>query len=601
MQMRKLFDPRRLFCIFIAAILILCTAALPAAATSQPPSSDEDAGEPIATIAETAASNELLISFKRTVDKNRKNDILTGESLEVTGEIPQINTVVVKLPPGASAAQMQSLVVKYSGYIDAVEPNYLVSASLVPNDEHYLRKQPNLTTMNVEKAWDHSTGADTMVAVLDSGVTFTHPDMVGRFTDNGYDFVNNDSDPTDDNGHGTMVSGLVGATGNNAKGIAGVNWDVRIMPVKVLNDRGTGTHDVIAKGIIHATDNGAKIINMSFGSATDTATLRRAVDYAYGHGVILVASSGNDYKGSVCYPARNERVIAVGSGGPTGKLSYSNYGPGLNTLALGNQFSTARNGDYANCAGTSFSSPIVAGALSLALGVYPEMTVDDAIQLVADSSIDLGRAGYDETTGWGLLDPEQVMVNAELLKEQNSEPVAPTPEEPADPSPSPSPAPSEEPPVGQSEIRVFTGRIGDKNSGQALAHKFLFNNTGKLEATATWTGRGQARMLILDKNENLLASTELSSNTVSLTYDIEPADEYWIVMQAKDLRATVKYTVNASVPYLTSDLGQEEIALADYPVPLPDSNYMWFVVLAAALICLVLGFLAGRRYGRPRG
>lgn len=580
----------RLFCLFFS-LLLAFSSFLPVLA-----SGTDTEPEPLKTVSDDTV-DELLINFKKTVEKTRKNDILELEALEVTNEIPQLNTVVVKLPANRSAEQMQSLVSKYSGVIEAVEPNYTVSAGLVPNDELYGRM--NLLLTSIEAAWDISYSADVVVAVLDTGVTFSHPDMVGRFAGTGYDFVNNDSDATDDHGHGTQVAGMIGANGNNKKGVAGVNWGVRILPVKVMGSDARGSVDKIANGMYYAMENGARIINLSIGLSTSSATLKKVMDEAYARGVVVVAASGNDSKPSIWYPAGYDTVIAVGSGNASGRYDYSNYGSGLTVIAPGGHYSTSASGGYVNCSGTSFAAPVIAGVLSLAMGIYPDMTPDDAMLLISESCKDIGGSGYDTTNGWGFIDPELLLKNARTLASLTKPTVTPTPETSPSPTltPTPTPMPSPTPtptPTPSNEIRVFTGKIGDKNSPQAYAHKFLFNNDGVITATATWSGNGQARFLIVDKNQTVLDMSDISSSPASISYTLPSADEYWIVLQAKDQKNTIKYTINASFPYLTSDLGQDEIALEAYPIPASDADYTWVLILSIGILCLGAGVLLGR-------
>ena len=222
-----------------------------------------------------------------------------------------------------------------------VEPNYIHRITdTIPNDTYFASDQYGLENIRAPQGWDLSTGSTAItIAILDSGVDLDHPDLASKIVP-GYDFVNNDGVPQDDNGHGTHVAGIAAAVSNNGLGVAGVSWGARIMPVKVLDETGTGSSTDIADAIIWAADQGADVINMSFGASSPSTTIENALNYAYSNGVTLVAALGNDGRElpyEECgilgcteysfYPAAFEHVIAVGAtdSGNT-KAGFSNYG-----------------------------------------------------------------------------------------------------------------------------------------------------------------------------------------------------------------------------------------------------------------------------------
>ena len=171
------------------------------------------------------------------------------------------------------------------------EPNYLARAMAI-SDDPYVSYQWHLDTMNVEQAWQYNTGAGVTVAVLDTGVKAGGPDGITRLLP-GYDFYYNDADPSDRDGHGTLVASQIGQRTDNGKGLAGVAPDAAILPVKVMSDEGYGDINAIANGVVWAVEQGADVINMSLGSPYSSQTLKSACDYAYGQGVVVVAASGN--------------------------------------------------------------------------------------------------------------------------------------------------------------------------------------------------------------------------------------------------------------------------------------------------------------------
>jgi uncharacterized repeat protein (TIGR02543 family) len=264
------------------------------------------------------------------------------------------------------------------------------------------------------------------------------PDLTGTTFVAGYDFINSDTHPNDDNSHGTHVTGTIAQTTNNGIGVAGVAFNTAIMPVKVLNKRGKGTDVALADGIVWAADHGADVISMSLGfdpslEPSDLPTLTAAVEYAWGLGVVLVASSGNEGEAVVSLPAAYPEVIAVGavqSGGE--RASYSQYGEALDFVAPGGD-GVDRDGDgyedgvlqqtfnptsklpsdfgYWFLSGTSMAAPHVSGvaALLIANGNADadgdgETSPDEIRTVLQATATDLGASGRDDLYGWGLID-----------------------------------------------------------------------------------------------------------------------------------------------------------------------------------------------------
>ena len=221
------------------------------------------------------------------------------------------------------------------------EPNYIYQTCNIPNDPfytsygswgQYYQDLYNMHIIDAAKAWNITTGGeDVIIAVVDTGVDYTHPDLsANMWTDGsghyGYDFVTcnefdpygecidpktEDDDPMDDSGHGTHCAGIIGAVGNNSLGVVGVNWRTKIMAVKSINRQGGGYTDWLANGIIWAVDHGAHIISISWGGKSDSQLIHNAINYAYSQGVVLVAAAGNYDSDKNFYPAAYENVIAV--------------------------------------------------------------------------------------------------------------------------------------------------------------------------------------------------------------------------------------------------------------------------------------------------
>lgn len=255
----------------------------------------------------------------------------------------------------------------------------------------------------------NNTGAGVKVAVIDSGIDYNHPDLNANY-EGGYDFVNRDIDPMDDNGHGTHVAGIIAAKDDGA-GVVGVAPGARIYALKVLGANGSGSYSDIIAALQWSVDNGIQVTNNSYGSAKDPgATVKEAFDNAYLAGVLSVAAAGNSGnprgKGdNVIYPARYASVIAVAATDSSdNRAGFSSTGPDVELAAPGVAInSTLPGGLYGSLSGTSMASPHVAGtaALVIASGVSGPANVRAKLQSTAD---DLGPAGWDPYYGYGLVD-----------------------------------------------------------------------------------------------------------------------------------------------------------------------------------------------------
>ena len=260
---------------------------------------------------------EIIVKFKPGVGKSSKNRLHSRHGAVAVHTSRRGGFKKLKIPKGKKVHEMVR-VFEEDPSVEYVEPNYVAHAFFKPNDLFYDLQwhmdNPENGGINVEKAWDVSTGAGVIVAVIDTGVAYEDytdgattyaqaPDLADTDFVAGYDFVNDDAHPNDDEGHGTHVTGTIAQSTDNGIGVAGVAFDASIMPVKVLDSEGSGSYADVADGIYFAADNGAQVINLSLGGSVPSVALRDAVDYAHGLGVTIVAAAGNDGSNAISYPA----------------------------------------------------------------------------------------------------------------------------------------------------------------------------------------------------------------------------------------------------------------------------------------------------------
>ncbi len=295
------------------------------------------------------APGEIIVKFKAGVSQDviRQTNLSHGcstLSISKRGKFSRL-----RISKNRTVEEMVSIY-SQNPNVEYAEPNFIASTLFTPNDTYYYPYQWNLHNfpggINMESAWDISQGENIVVAVLDTGVAYENkgryklaPDLANTTFVPGWDFINNDSYPNDDDSHGTHVTGTIAQSTNNGMGTAGVAFKAAIMPVKVLDRNGYGTFVNVADGIYFATDNGANVINMSLGDSNKSDTLENALAYAYGQGVTIVCGAGNSFlEGNpTFYPAAYDAYcIAVGATRYDETRSYySNTGTYLDIMAPG--------------------------------------------------------------------------------------------------------------------------------------------------------------------------------------------------------------------------------------------------------------------------
>ena len=317
------------------------------------------------------------------------------------------------------------------------EPDIAVqakAAAVYPNNPYFSDQwglsNANGVSIDAPQAWSVTTGNPaTMVAVLDTGIDLGNPAFAGRIWTNpdpsgsdghpgdvhGWNFVSNNPNVQDDDGHGTHVSGILGATGNNGYGVAGVDWNAQIMPVKVLDAFGNGTTDEVVAGIYYAVEHGARVINASWGGGPFSQAMDNAIQFAAIHNVVFVTAAGNDGTNSDIVPSypgsyRLPNEITVAAVDSSGNLaSFSDYGPHTVDLAApGVGIWSTIPGSFAQYSGTSMATPFVSGVVSLLAGIHPNYRATQLVQQVLATTKPLPGLSGKTITG-GIVDAAQAV------------------------------------------------------------------------------------------------------------------------------------------------------------------------------------------------
>lgn len=345
--------------------------------------------------AQAAPPVELVVEFAPGTTPAERAAALDAAGLELVEPIGDGDFAVVLGPPGTAPG----------GAIAGVERPVPVAVTAVPNDPQYAN-QWHLPEVQAPEAWEVADGSGVVVAVVDTGIATDAPDLAGTSFTAGWDFVDEDADPDDPHGHGTIIAGVIAQTTGEGYGAAGLAPGATLMPLRVLDAQGRGYDADIAEAIHWAVEHGADVINMSLGGPSSSTVLQRAVAEAAAAGLVVVAAAGND-GGPVRYPAAYPDVIGVGATQPGRSIaSFSNRGTGLDLVAPGVrivQQGPRPGGGWCWCSasGTSLAAPQVAAAAALLLDAgVPAASVRDALE---SSALDLGATGWDGTFGHGLL------------------------------------------------------------------------------------------------------------------------------------------------------------------------------------------------------
>lgn len=296
----------------------------------------------------------------------------------------------------------------------------MIPCSLTPNDPYY-SSEWHLQKISAPDAWDISLGSSSVVvAILDSGVDSSHPDLKDKLVQ-GYNFYDDNYDTSDVYGHGTKVAGVVAAATNNGVGVASVGWSVSIMPIRVTDVNGYALLSLLSKGLVYAADRGAKIAVISF-QIFGGSSLTSAAKYFVEKGGLIFAAGGNT--GVYVSDSDNPYIISVSATTNTDSIaSFSTYGPFIDLSAPGvSIYTTIRGGGYGAVSGTSFSAPMAAGVAALIFSVNPSLSPGDIESILKSTAVDLGDPGPDIYYGWGRIDASAALRKAALYLGQPTQP-----------------------------------------------------------------------------------------------------------------------------------------------------------------------------------
>ena len=409
--------------------------------------------------------NRLIIRFKGSSDESLLTKNTGSASLDALNKKYNLQPVNPLSKPQHTKKGVGTFVTTYSGPFDMeavlaayrnnpwvafAEPDYLVTKDVVKpmrasSDDPFYAEQWGLKNtgnassyygtsigtagedINIEPAWDISMGLeDIVVAVIDDGLQMDHPEFSGRVI-KPWDFVDNDDDPSPGTGdfHGTAVAGIIAAA-NDGSGMVGVAPGVKIMPLRVFNGNSTSTSSII-ETVYYAVDNGADIINMSFGGGSYNQAFADALQYAHENGVVVMASAGNSGINNSelnHYPSSYPHTLSIGALSPCGGIKDfyscdresfwgSNYG-NLDFLTPGVRIhtTTVNSGFMDDFNGTSSAAPFAAGVAALVLSVNPDLDPASVRGIMQRASVDFGKPGYDEESGFGRLDAHKALILA---------------------------------------------------------------------------------------------------------------------------------------------------------------------------------------------
>lgn len=345
----------------------------------------------------TWKSGQILVQPKAGLPKAEFEKILHFNGGNIAEKIGSSAIHIANVPENAEAAVVLAL--SKNPHIEFAELDMAVPLSAIPNDPQFTNAW-HLSKIQSPNAWDVSKADGITIAILDSGVDGSHPDLAAHMVP-GWNAVDSGSVTADINGHGTAVAGAAAAVTNNASGVAGVAWNAKIMPIRITNDAsGYAYWSDVARGLNWAADNGADVANLSY-AASDSAAVASAAQYLRSKGGLVLVAAGNDDLDPGL--ADNVNLIAVSATDANdAKAGFSNYGKYIDVSAPGVSILTTNNGGtYAAWYGTSLATPVAAGVVALIQAANPKLTPDNVEKILKSSADKVSGLNFDPNYGYG--------------------------------------------------------------------------------------------------------------------------------------------------------------------------------------------------------
>ena len=349
----------------------------------------------------------VLVKFRHHADAASAHGLMSTVGARMADELSGTGVRVLELPAGADEQELvRSL--RDNPEVEFAELDELIPpAEMIPNDPAY-GTQWHLPMIQTPSAWSITSGLPNVtIAILDTGVDPTHPDLQSKLVP-GWNFFDNNADSSDVYGHGTAVAGTAAASSNNSLGVASIAWGCQIMPIRICDPYGFGSLSAMANGLIWAADRGARVANISY-QVTDSLTVKSAAQYFQGKGGVVTIAAGNDALFDSA--TDNPYVLTVGATNSDDVLAgFSTTGNNIDVTAPGVSIQTTNRGSsYGSWSGTSFSAPIAAGVAALVMSANPSLAAAQVQNVLKQSAHDLGSAGWDPSYGWGRVNAAQAV------------------------------------------------------------------------------------------------------------------------------------------------------------------------------------------------